>query len=284
MFDMSIRPAAHAGTWYPGTPAVLAADVDGYVADAVVPAASHVDAIIAPHAGLMFSGRIGAYSYKLAAQGNYDVALLVGPSHYYAFDGIAVWPEGGFHSPLGMAQVDEAVAAEILADPVAQLLTGAHEREHSLEMQLPFLRRLMPDVPIVPMLMGFQKRDTIEALARVLASVADRRPALMIASSDLSHFFDATTAMTLDARVQDCVTAFDPGALQTIFEQYPEHERGRYVACGGGPAIAVMKAARSRGSASGRVLKYGHSGEVSGDNGGVVGYLAAAFGRFADVH
>ena len=281
---MSIRPAAHAGTWYPATPAVLAADVDGYVADAVVPAASQVDAIIAPHAGLMFSGRIGAYSYKIAAQGSYDVALLIGPSHYYAFDGVAVWPEGGFHSPLGVAHIDEEIAAEILTDPVAQALPGAHDREHSLEMQLPFLRRLLPDLPIVPMVMGFQKPDTIEALARVLASVAERRKTLLIASSDLSHFFDAGTAMTLDARVQDCVTAFDPAALQKIFEQYPEPERGRYVACGGGPAIAVMKAATSLGSTSGRVLKYGHSGEVSGDNSGVVGYLAAAFGRFGDVH
>lgn len=279
-----VRPSAHAGAWYPGTTAALTDDVDSYLAMADVARASRIDAVFAPHAGLMFSGRIGAYSYKTAAQHHYDVALLVGPSHYYAFDGVAVWPEGGFDSPLGVAMIHTEAAAEILSDPVAQVLAGAHGREHSLELQLPFLRRLLPDVPIVPMLMGFQQRDTIASLARVLSDVARRRRTLLVASTDLSHFFDAAKAATLDARVQHCVTAFDPEGLLDLFEQYPEHERGRYVACGGGPAIAVMYAARAVGALQGRVLKYGHSGEVSGDNTGVVGYLAAAFGTFTDAH
>ena len=279
---MLVRPTTHAGTWYPGTTAALTADVDGYVDDATVPSASRVDAIIAPHAGLMFSGRVGAYAYKLAAAHAYDVALLVGPSHYYAFDGVAVWPQGGFASPLGIARVHEDAAAEMLQGQVAQPRTDVHGREHSLELQLPFLRRLLPELAIVPMLMGLQHRATIDALADALATVARKRSTLLIASSDLSHFFDATTAAALDARVQDAVTAFDPDALQVTFEQYPEHERGRYVACGGGPAIAVMKAARALGARHGRVLKYGHSGEISGDNDGVVGYLAAAFGTFPD--
>lgn len=279
-----IRPPAHAGAWYPGTAAALTHDVDSYLALAGVARASRIDAVFAPHAGLMFSGRIGAHAYKTAAQHQYDVALLVGPSHYHAFDGVAVWPGGGFDSPLGIATIHREAAAEILADPVAEALEAAHRREHSLELQLPFLRRLLPDVPIVPMLMGFQQRETIESLARVLTDVARRRRTLLVASTDLSHFFDATTAATLDTRVRECVTGFDPGALLELFEQYPEHERGRYVACGGGPAIAVMQAARALGSEQGRVLKYGHSGEVSGDNSAVVGYLAAAFGSFSDAH
>lgn len=284
-FDqMSIRPAAHAGSWYPGTTPALTHEVDRYVADATVPDASRVAAILAPHAGLMFSGRIGAYAYKAAAQGAYEVAVVVGPSHHYGFNGIAVWPDGGFDSPLGIATVHTDAAAEVLEDPIATILPGAHGREHSLELQLPFLRRLLPDVPIVPLLMGFQQRETIDALARVLTRLAQKRPTLLVASTDLSHFFDATTAALLDARVQACVTSFDPDMLHDIFEHYPEHERGRYVACGGGPAIAVMKAARATGASEGRVLKYGHSGEVSGDNDGVVGYLAAAFGSFSDAH
>lgn len=132
--------------------------------------------------------------------------------------------------------------------------------------------------------MGFQQRETIDALAHTLATVARNRSTLLVASTDLSHFFDAATADTLDARVRQCVSDFDPDGLLDLFERYPEHERGRYVACGGGPAIAVMKAARTLGAPHGRVLKYGHSGEVSGDNTGVVGYLAAAFGTFPDAH
>jgi len=147
---------------------------------------------------------------------------------------------------------------------------------------LPFLRRLFPDMPIVPMLMGFQRRETIDAIAGAIARAAGGRRVLLIASTDLSHFFDAARATALDARVQDFVQAFDPEGLLDLFEQYPEQERGRYVACGGGPAIAVMKAARDMGATDGRVLKYAHSGDVSGDNERVVGYLAAAFRRVPD--
>ena len=279
---MPDRPAAHAGSWYPGRADALARDVDDYVAAATVPAVRALHAVIAPHAGLMFSGRVAAYAYKTAAQSSYDVAIVVGPSHYVAFDGVSVWPEGTFMSPLGGLTVDASMAAELLKDPVAQVLPQAHLREHSLEMQLPFLKRLLPGLPIVPVVMGFQGRETIDAFASLLVSVSRGRRVLLVASSDLSHFFDAQTARTLDGQVQAFVRGFDPDGLLDHFERYPEHERGRYVACGGGPAIAVMKAAKALGATEGRVLEYGHSGDVSGDNAAVVGYLAAGFGTFAD--
>ncbi len=277
---MSVRPAAVAGSWYPGNPAALARDLDEYLAAAAAPPVGHVQALIAPHAGLMFSGPVGAYAYKAAATGTYDVAVLVGPSHFYGFDGVALWPEGAFATPFGEARIDPDGAAAIATAAVVQSLPGAHAREHSLEMQLPFLRRVLPDVPIVPLLMGYQTRDTIVALAAALEAAFRGRRALLVASSDLSHYFDAATATRLDGGVRDCVAAFDPEALFARFEQYPEHERGRYVACGGGPVLAVMLAARALGARHGRVLRYAHSGEISGDNSGVVGYLAAAFGAF----
>ena len=286
---MRIRPASVAGTWYPGSARALEHDVDEYVAAADADVHGPVTGLIAPHAGLMFSGRVGAYAYKVAAQARYDVMFLVGPSHFVGFDGVAVWPDGAFATPLGNIMVDAEAAAEILRSPVAHDLPAAHQREHSLEMQLPFVRRLLPDTPIVPIVMGFQHRDVIEALADALVAAAEGRRVLLVASTDLSHYFDAATAASLDARVQQCVAAFDADALMRLFEQYPEHERGRFVACGGGPAIAVMRAARRLGAREGRVLRYAHSGEVSGDYDGVVGYLAAVFGTFAfapprDVH
>lgn len=278
---MSIRPTAVAGTWYPGIAGALTRDVDAYLADASDGPVG-AQAIIAPHAGLMFSGPVGAYAYKCAWRGDFDVAVLVGPSHFVAFEGVALWPDGGFDSPLGTARIDEAGAAAVAHSPVVQVMPSAHRKEHSLEMQLPFLRRVHPELPIVPMLIGFQRRQTIDALADALVRAFEGRRALLIASTDLSHYFDAETAKTLDGRVQEHVAAFDAEGLLDLFEQYPEHERGRYVACGGGAAIAVMKAARGLGATGGRVLKYGHSGEISGDYGGVVGYLAAAFGKFVD--
>ena len=287
MATNSIRPAAVAGSWYPGTAGALAGDVDRYVAavDGESPR-GRLDAVIAPHAGLMFSGPVGAYAYKAAAaSGPYDAAILVGPSHFVPFDGVALYPAGAFDSPLGPAAIDEALARELVAaSPIVQPMPAAHRREHSLEMQLPFIRRLLPDVPIVPLLMGYQTRETIAALADVLGSVAASRRVLLVASTDLSHYFDAAKARELDARVQSCVAANDPERLLDLFEQYPEGERGRFVACGGGPAIAVMRAAKARGAQHGRVLKYMHSGEISGDNSGVVGYLAGALGTFTDVH
>jgi AmmeMemoRadiSam system protein B len=275
-----IRPAAVAGTWYPGSAGALTREIDAYVEAAAEGPAGAVQAILVPHAGLMFSGPVGAYAYKAAAGQSFDVAVLVGPSHFVPFDGVALWPDGAFDSPLGPAPIDLPGARAIAASQVVRTLTSAHLREHSLEMQLPFLRRLWPDLPIVPLLMGFQRRDTIEALAVALAQAFAGRRALLVASSDLSHYFDAAKAATLDARVRACVEAFDPEALLDLFEQYPEPERGRYVACGGGPAISVMMAARTLGARAGRVMKYAHSGEISGDNSGVVGYLAAAFGVF----
>ena len=280
------RQAAVAGSWYPGTAGALTRDVDAYVAEVTDVPRGRIDAVIAPHAGLMFSGPVGAFSYRAAAvAGPYDVAILVGPSHFVGFDGVALYPSGAFETPLGPAIVDETVAADLLhASPVVQVLPSVHEREHSLEMQLPFLRRLLPETRIVPLLMGYQSRDTIEALAAALTSLPATARLLLVASTDLSHYFEARTALMLDARVRECVGAFDAARLLELFEQYPEGERGRYVACGGGPAISVMLAARGRGARDARIRKYAHSGEISGDNSGVVGYLAAALGIFTDVH
>lgn len=281
-----IRAAAVAGTWYPGAPGALAREVDAYVSAVDVVARGDVTAIIAPHAGMMFSGPVAAYAYQTAAASNpFDAAVLVGPSHFVAFDGVALYPDGAFETPLGPVAID-ADLADALRESCAVVhpFHAPHRREHSLEMQLPFIKRLLPDLPIVPLLMGYQVRETILSLGDSLAAIARDKRLLLVASTDLSHYFDAATAKSLDARVEAAVAAFDPDRVLALFEQYPEGERGRYVACGGGPAISVMRAARARGASDGRVLRYMHSGEISGDNSGVVGYLAAAMGTFRDVH
>lgn len=277
---MTLRPPAVAGTWYPGSAGALARDVDGYLQHAPEWTGGPIQAVLAPHAGLMFSGPVGAHAYRAAASGRFDVIVLAGPSHFVAFEGVSIFPDGAFATPLGEAVIDTAVAGALSGSPVVRTLPSAHQREHSLEMQLPFVRRLFPAATIVPLVMGFQTRDTIVGLADALATACRGRQALLVGSTDLSHYFDARTAERLDARVQARVAAFDPEGLLDLFEEYPEHERGRHVACGGGPAIAVMMAARQLGATDGRVLKYAHSGEVSGDYSGVVGYLAAAFGNF----
>jgi AmmeMemoRadiSam system protein B len=276
-----LRPTAVAGTWYPASAGALALEVDRYVAAAGDSAAGAIQAVVAPHAGIMFSGPVGAWAYKAAARYAYDVAVLVGPSHFAVFDGVALYPEGAFASPFGPIAVEATVAAAIAAaGDVIRPQPSVHAREHSLEMQLPFLGRLFPGLPIVPLLMGRQSRRTIEALASALAIGLGSRRALLVASTDLSHYFDGATAGKLDGEACDAIAAFDPERLLAVFERYPEDERGRYVGCGIGPAIAVMMAARARGARASRVLRYAHSGAVSGDHDCVVGYVAAAIGTF----
>jgi MEMO1 family protein len=285
MPDRRLRPPAVAGTWYPGSAGALTREVDALLDAAGRPPRGRIRAVIAPHAGMMYSGPVGAYAYKAAAQsGSFDVIVLVGPSHFVGFEGVALYPDGAFESPLGMAEIDVEGARAIAAAPVVQSRPDAHRREHSLEMQLPFIARLFPETPIVPLLMGYQTRQTIEELAAALADAFRERNALIVASTDLSHYFDAQTAATLDGRVRECVAGFAPERFLHVFEEYPPQERGRYVACGGGAAISVMMAARALGATEARVLKYAHSGEISGDYDGVVGYLAAAMGTFDDAH
>ena len=173
--------------------------------------------------------------------------------------------------------IDQDCAQALLAtSPIISEAPTAHIREHSLEMQLPFLQRLAPSVPIVPLLMGYQTAQTARALGDALATVLDGRRALLVASTDLSHYHDAETARRLDDVVIDCVAQLDADRLQHVLDERPEH------ACGGGPTVAVMRAARQLGARDAIVLDYADSGDVSGDKASVVGYLAAAFGTFAE--
>ncbi len=274
-----LRPAAVAGTWYPGTAHALTREVDRYLEQVPSRPRFEVRAVIVPHAGLIYSGPVAAHAYRAVAGHAFDVAVLVGPSHFAAFEGVALYAAGGFETPLGTIPIAESVATALAAaSPRIAPETAPHAREHCLEMQLPFLARVLPGIPIVPLLMGYQVRETIAELARALAKVLEGRRALLVASSDLSHYFDAQTAGSLDGRVIDLVGRFDAEGLLDEMESYPEHERGRFVACGAGPAVSVMQAARSLGAREAQVLRYADSGDVSGDKGAVVGYLAAAFG------
>ncbi len=271
-----LRPAAVAGSWYPAEARALSAEVDGYLRRASQSRRERVRAVIAPHAGLVYSGPVAAHAYAAVRGGPYDVVVLVGPSHHVGFHGVSLFERGAFDTPLGPVAVDATVAARIRAQsPLIVLHPAAHQREHSLELQLPFLRRVLPDTPIVPLVVGYQVRATILTLADVLAeTLADVR-ALLVASTDLSHYFDAERAAQLDTRVAGYVDRFDADGLLTEFERYPESERGRSVACGGGAAISVMLAARALGATHGQVLRRADSGDVSGDKRQVVGYLAA---------
>lgn len=273
-----VRLAAVAGSWYPATEARLSAEVDAHLASVVLDEVGACPrAIIAPHAGLMYSGPVAAYAYTLVRQCSYGAAVLVGPSHFVGFQGVSIWPRGEWGTPLGAVKVAGGLAEALAAESRAIVeRPAAHGREHSLEMQLPFVARLLPGVPIVPLVMGHQQRKTAvalgDALARAVTSYRTRNPGdiLLVASSDLSHYEDAATAARLDASVVRHIEAFDADGLMDLLEREPRH------ACGGGPMVSVLRAAALLGGTRARVLRYADSGDVSGDKSSVVGYLAAA--------
>ena len=268
-----VRKSAVAGTWYPGDPASIRAEVEQYLAAArVEPLAGRLVGLIAPHAGLRYSGPVAAHAYAPLRGRSGLTAVLVGPSHRMAFDGVAVAARGAFETPLGQVPVDEDLAGRLVAaDGRIADEPRAHRSEHSLEMQLPFLQHLVPGLRIVPVLMGSQSRGEVDLLAGALGRALEGHDALLVASSDLSHYHPAPEANELDARVVEDVRRLDPEGLMDRLERFRGH------ACGGGPMVVVMKAARERGAERSAILKYGDSGDVAeGDKRQVVGYRAAA--------
>lgn len=276
------RPALVAGRWYPGVADVLAQEVDQYLAAAEPsgPEAAEwssltdLTALVAPHAGLRYSGPVAAFAYRELRGRALDVIVLVGPSHFAEFEGVAASRADAFETPFGLVTVDAAsVAALAAASSLICEDETAHAREHSIEMQLPFLCRVCPHVPVVPLLMGRQTAEMASELGCVLAETFVGRRVMYIASTDLSHYHDAETAAALDHSVIEQVEVFDPDALQQELDRRPDH------ACGGGALVAVMRAARALGATRAQILQYADSGAVSGDKSSVVGYLAAAFRR-----
>jgi AmmeMemoRadiSam system protein B len=276
-----LRRAAVAGSWYPGTAAAIAEEVDGHLrASGPVSAPGRLVALMSPHAGLRYSGPVAAHGYGLLrtlppVSGPEQAGLsvvLVGPAHRGAFDGVALHARGAWETPLGRVPIDEELSQAVLgADSIVFDDPDAHREEHSLEMQMPFLQRLVPGLRIVPMLMGTQSREEVESLAAALAKALAGRRVLLVASSDLSHYQPAAVANRTDAEVVGQVERFDEEALLARLEGHHN------VACGGGPLVAVMKAARALGADRASVLKYGDSGDVGErDKSHVVGYLSAA--------
>jgi MEMO1 family protein len=269
-----LRRAAVAGTWYPGEQTALRATVESLLSEAGVPALyQRLVGLVSPHAGLRYSGKVAAHAYALLARRPPSTVVLVGPSHREWFEGCRLIRKGAFETPLGAVAIDEALASQILAAERTILDDERpHREEHSLEMQLPFVRVAAPRAQIVPILMGAQTAETMRSLGRALQTALRGTEAVVVASSDLSHYHPAEAAHALDASVIADVEAFDAAAL----EQRLERESGH--ACGGGPMVAVMLAARGLGATESHVLRYADSGdEGERDKSRVVGYLAAAF-------
>jgi len=268
-----VRPSTLAGTWYPGSQDALAKSIAGYLSRVKPP---HIDgklkAVIVPHAGHMYSGQVAAHAYRLLEGSQFRRVILVGPSHRVGFKGVSVNLQSGYKTPLGVVPIDQKMAKRILdSGPHIRWLRRAHAQEHSLEIQLPFLQTVLQNFQIVPILMGQQDFNTCSSLANTLVQVmGGAEDTLILASSDLSHFHPYDRARALDLEFIKRIKGFDPEGLAK------DLSAGKCEACGGGPVITTLLAARKLGADRAVVLNYANSGDVTGDHSSVVGYMSAA--------
>jgi AmmeMemoRadiSam system protein B len=248
--------------------------VKGYLSKAEVePMSGELVGLIAPHAGYTFSGQVAAYAYKLLQKTSYHRVVIIGPSHYVRFKGISVDLQAGYRTPLGTVPVDQAFAKELLrVGKQIQSVPQAFSREHSVEMQLPFLQTVLTDFRLVPVLMGEYDYGTCTFLAESLANIIQKTgdKTLIVSSTDLSHFHTGEKARVLDKEFMEHVRAFDPKGL------YRSMGAGECEACGGGPTVAAMLCSRELGANQAVILHYANSGDVSGNFRQVVGYVSAA--------
>lgn len=264
-----IRPSALAGTWYPESKSGLAKMVDEMLAK--VPGqdlGGELVGLVVPHAGYMYSGQVAAHAYKLLVGLDFDVVVLIGPSHRTYFPGLLVSNHTHYETPLGLVKVDQDLIHR-LADEIPIAWVG-QDLEHSLEIQLPFLQRTLQDFTVVPLMMAEQSAELARKLGTSLIELISGRRALVIASSDLSHFHSYEAANDLDSRAVKAIEQFD---VQMLLQDIAG---GHSEACGYGAIVTLLLTARGLGATTAIKLNYANSGDVTGDKGRVVGYMASA--------
>lgn len=276
---MDIRPSPIAGRWYPGDAGQLADSVDNYVNAAQLPEIQgQVMGIIVPHAGHMYSGPVAGYAFKAVRDQQPDLVVVVSPMHQPYTQPLLTSAHQAYQTPLGEIEIDQQKVSELNRNLEAELGFGftsiRNDGEHSLEIELPFLQRVLAsDFRLLPIMLRDQTARVVETLGKSLAGVLSNQSALLVASSDLSHFYDQLQAEHLDAEMLSRVEAFDPlGVLQA-------EEEGKGFACGRNAIAAVLWAAKELGGKSVKILKHATSGDVTGDYTGVVGYAAAIITR-----
>ncbi len=279
-----VRPSAIAGSWYPGDPDELRAMVDGFL-EAVEPVDGQPSAIIVPHAGYVYSGPVAASGFKQLEGGEYDVAVIIAADHQLPLSQpISVWAEGGFETPLGIVPVDVELAEVLVAaDPSITSDTAPHQGEHPIEIELPFLQRVCPDCRIVPVLMGPDSQESVETLTEALLSVLPGRRAVVIVSSDLSHYPSYQDARAVDGATLAAIETGDPVRVRETIDDLMNVGFSNLAtcACGEGPILVAMRVAQGLGTDTITLLNYANSGDTPyGDRERVVGYGAVMFWRY----
>lgn len=261
------RPPAVAGRFYPEDPTTLRAAVDSFLVGADASKKVRALACIVPHAGFMYSGRVAGDVYQrleIPAR-----VILVGPRHYPRGASLAILSRGAWQTPLGVVPVDSELAEKISrAFPELQEDAEAHRTEHSLEVQLPFLQRLVPSFTFVPIVLGTVQWEQLDALGQALAAViaATGAPVLLIASSDMNHYESDAVTRVKDRKAIDQILALEPRKL------FDTVRNENISMCGYAAAVVTLTAVRELHGKQAELVRYATSGEANGDLSEVVGY------------
>ena len=279
---MSLRKPAVAGQFYPSDPVELADLIDNCYLHPLGPGKSPPAeetkatqvAVVSPHAGYVYSGPVAAHSYlHVSSLRRPEIIIIVAPNHYGIGSGVSTFKSGAWETPLGRLKVDASAAKELAE--LAEIVSydpDAHRLEHSLEVQLPFLQRIYGDaVPILPVSLLFQDIETVKTISAAIAKLARGRRAVLVASSDLTHYEPAGEARRKDLRLLDEVLRLDLDGF------YSTLERLNITSCGFGAIATIMEAAKALGLSRPELLRYATSGDTTGDNLQVVGYGALRF-------
>ena len=270
-----LRPSPIAGTWYPDNPDRLARQVDGYLSEARLPELDgEVVAIITPHAGHIYSGQTAGYAFRSVLGKSFSRVALLSPLHNYSPALFITSAHKGYQTPLGPIWIDrEAVATLEQAMQTRGLpafLTVTRDGEHAVEIELPFLQRaLTGEFQLLPVMVRTHDPGELHAFGEALAETLRQFPALMVASTDLSHFYPRELADRLDGHMLDLIAKFSPESILRADEE------GTGLACGVGSVAAVLWAAQALGANAVQVLHHSTSMDQTGDASSVVGYGAA---------
>jgi AmmeMemoRadiSam system protein B len=274
--NLDLRPSPIAGLWYEGDPQVLARNVDAYLDQAHLPELEgEVIAVVAPHAGHRYSGPVAGYAFAALRDRTPDVVAILSPFHNYQNAPFLTSGHDAYATPFGAVPIDHASLESLDAELKSELGYGltriTNDSEHSLEIELPFLQRsLASEWKLLPVMVRTQEPTVSQSLGKALAKILQGRNAILVASTDLSHYYSQQTALTLDRAMLAQVEAFDPEGAFDL------DRRGKGYACGLGALTAVMWAARELGADRVKILHHATSGDITGDYDAVVGYGAVA--------
>lgn len=271
MAFLDVRPSPIAGTWYPDNPKTLAASIDEYLANVnLALVEEQVVAVIAPHAGHRYSGAVAAHAFAALRRVTPDLVAVISPYHNHHPAPLLTTKHQAYGTPLGNIEVDSTSLAELQKHLKKTITAISNDSEHSLEIELPFLQRVFKHpFKLLPIMIRAQEEEIAKQLGAALAKTLKNKNAILVASTDLSHFYDQKTANALDAEMLKCFASFEPAA---IFEA--EHSDTGF-ACGHAAVAAVQWAAKVLGANKVQVVNYATSGNITGDFTSVVGYGAA---------